>query len=141
MENILDRLSMFMIAKGLNNNKITNQANLSNGLLGNAFKVGKGLNSDSIEKILSAYPELNAEWFLTGKGLMLNKTETKVPESSSMMAAESPAEHNENWKEKYYQQLEKVAQLQEKIIELQDIIRRDSPQKDSTKKKVLIMEK
>jgi len=76
MENILDRLSIFMIAKELNNNKITNQANLSNGLLGNAFKVGKGLNSDSIEKILTAYPELNAEWFLTGKGEMMKNNQT-----------------------------------------------------------------
>lgn len=68
---ILDRLSIFMNAKDLNNNKITIQCGLSNGLLGNAFKSGNGLNSDTIEKLLRNYPDLSADWLLTGRGSML----------------------------------------------------------------------
>ena len=81
MENILDRLSSYMKNKGLNNNKVTVQAGLSNGLLGNAFKSGRGLNSDSIEKILNAYPDINSEWLLTGKGSMLK--DASLMEASS----------------------------------------------------------
>lgn len=76
---ILDRLLIFMKENALNNNKITAQCNLSNGLLGNAFKSGNGLNSDTIEKLLRGYPELSASWLLTGRGSMLQSLETEVP--------------------------------------------------------------
>lgn len=101
MENILDRLSKFMDVSNLNNNKITVKADLSNGLLGNAFKSGKGLNSDSIEKILYAYPNLNADWFVTGRGSMFNKEE-----SNNLSIVSDSVEKYQNNTSKYIKQLE-----------------------------------
>lgn len=101
MENILDRLSKFMDVSNLNNNKITVKADLSNGLLGNAFKSGKGLNSDSIEKILYAYPNLNADWFVTGRGSMFNEEE-----SNNLSIVSDSVEKYQNNTAKYIKQLE-----------------------------------
>ena len=59
-----------MKAEGLNANKVTVAAELSNGLLGKALKTRGSMNSDSVERILCAYTNLSAEWLMTGKGTM-----------------------------------------------------------------------
>ena len=69
-ERFIDRLEAFMKAEGLNANKVTVAAELSNGLLGKALKTRGSMNSDSVELILCAYTNLSAEWLMTGKGTM-----------------------------------------------------------------------
>ena len=69
-ERFIDRLEAFMKAEGLNANKVTVAAELSNGLLGKALKTRGSMNSDSVERILCAYTNLSAEWLTTGKGTM-----------------------------------------------------------------------
>lgn len=69
-ERFIDRLEAFMKAEGLNANKVTVAAVLSNGLLGKALKTRGSMNSDSVERILCAYTNLSAEWLMTGKGTM-----------------------------------------------------------------------
>jgi len=66
----IERLSLYMRNKGLNNNQLTQQAGLSVGLIGKAISSNTGINSNSIEKILYAFPDINAEWLLTGNGSM-----------------------------------------------------------------------
>ena len=69
-ERFIDRLEAFMKAEGLNANKVTVAAELSNGVLGKALKTRGSMNSDSVERILCAYTNLSAEWLMTGKGTM-----------------------------------------------------------------------
>ena len=69
-ERFIDRLEAFMKAEGLNANKVTVAAELSNGLLGKALKTRGSMNSDSVERILCAYTNLSAELLMTGKGTM-----------------------------------------------------------------------
>lgn len=69
-ERFIDRLEAFMKAEGLNANKVTVAAELSNGLLGKALKTRGSMNSDSVERILCSYTNLSAEWLMTGKGTM-----------------------------------------------------------------------
>ena len=69
-ERFIDRLEAFMKSEGLNANKVTVAAELSNGLLGKALKTRGSMNSDSVERILCAYTNLSAEWLMTGKGTM-----------------------------------------------------------------------
>lgn len=66
-----DRIDKYMKYKGLNDNKITIQAGISNGLIGKGRKRGS-LSLGIIEKILYTYPDLNANWLITGKGDMIN---------------------------------------------------------------------
>ena len=64
------RLDMFMKYRGLNDNKISVTAGISNGLIGKGRKRG-GISQENISKLITAYPELNANWLLTGQGDML----------------------------------------------------------------------
>lgn len=70
MIDFFSRLDNYMKYKGLNDNKITVQSDMSNGLIGKARKRG-ALSQDNISKILYTYPDLNANWLLIGKGEML----------------------------------------------------------------------
>jgi hypothetical protein len=65
-----DRLDKFMKYKGLNDNKLTLETGISNGLIGKARKRGS-LSQDNISKILYCYPELDANWLFVGEGEML----------------------------------------------------------------------
>lgn len=69
--NFIERLDKFLKYKGVNDNQLTVDANLSIGLIGKARKGGKAMTSTNIEKILSCYPDLNPTWLLTGKGDMI----------------------------------------------------------------------
>lgn len=67
-----DRLDAFMRFKGLNDNQITVEAEISNGLIGKGRKRGS-LGLDNISKILHRYPELDANWLITGDGDMFKR--------------------------------------------------------------------
>lgn len=75
---ITERLQTYMAHKGLNPNKITVDAGLSNGLIGRAIKGNSGLNSDTIEKILYTYSDLNPEWFLMEVGQMIKTNHQSI---------------------------------------------------------------
>ncbi|MBW3518322.1 XRE family transcriptional regulator [Flavobacterium sp. NKUCC04_CG] len=66
-----------MIYSGLNDNRITLEAGLSNGIIGKARKRG-ALSQDNISKILETYTDLNANWLFTGQGKMLNSMGTEI---------------------------------------------------------------
>jgi hypothetical protein len=70
MIDFFSRLDSYMIFKGLNDNKITVETGISNGLIGKARKRG-ALSQDNISKILCRYTDLDANWLFTGKGSML----------------------------------------------------------------------
>lgn len=70
-----------MIFKGLNDNKITIEAGVSNGLIGKARKKGGEISLENILKILNTYPELNSEWLLKGVGEMI-KNEKDIQQAN-----------------------------------------------------------
>lgn len=70
----IDRFVEYMKIKGLNDNKVTLECGLSQGLLGQA-KTGKSdLGAKTIDKILNKYQDLNKVWLLTGEGEMLKSS-------------------------------------------------------------------
>ena len=70
MIDFFSRLDNYLKYKGLNDNKLTIETGISNGLIGKARKRG-ALSQDNISKILCKYIELDANWLLTGQGSML----------------------------------------------------------------------
>ena len=74
MLSFFERLDKFMVFKGLNDNKITIEANLANGIIGKGRKRG-ALSQDNISKLLYTYPELDANWLFTGNGEMIKGEE------------------------------------------------------------------
>ena len=70
MQDFFIRLDTYMAFSGLNDNKVTIECGISNGLIGKARKRGS-LSQDNIAKILNTYKNLDANWLLTGKSEML----------------------------------------------------------------------
>ena len=81
MREKFERFDKYMKFKGLNDNQVTAQCGLSQGLLGQARTGKSDLGAKTIEKILIAYQDLNKVWLLTGEGSMLNKS---APAASSL---------------------------------------------------------
>lgn len=69
MIDFFERLDKYMKVSGLNDNKITVEAGISNGLIGKARKRGS-LSLENISKILHKYSDLDANWLLLGEGEM-----------------------------------------------------------------------
>lgn len=86
MIDFFSRLDKYMNFKGLNDNKITVEAGISNGLIGKARKRGS-LSQDNISKILHTYNDLNANWLFTGKGDMLKSNTNQVSEPRAVYKA------------------------------------------------------
>ena len=74
MREKISRFDKFMKVKGLNDNQVTIQCGLSQGLLSQARKGKSDLGSGSIDKILRVYQDLSKVWLLTGEGEMLKSS-------------------------------------------------------------------
>ena len=101
MINFFDRLEEFMKIKGLNDNRLSIETGISNGLIGKA-RIRGSLSLDNISKILNTYPELNANWLIIGKGAMYNN--------------ENQLNSNKVIKDDYIQK-DYIIEVQKKLIE------------------------
>lgn len=106
------RLDKYMSFKGINDNKLTIQAGLSNGIIGKARKRG-ALSQENISKILHTYRDLDANWLFTGEGGMLKQDFDPKPQEH-----ESYKELAEARKEIIALKDEKIAQLEREIERL-----------------------
>lgn len=68
----IDRFDNYLLFKGLNDNIVTNDLQLSVGTIGKSRKIGRDLSDRVVERILNFYTDLNRIWLLTGEGDMLN---------------------------------------------------------------------
>ncbi len=84
MREIMSRFSEYMEYKGLNDNQVTTQCDLSKGLLGQARTGKSDLGNKTIDKILKTYQDLNRAWLVVGEGEMLR----------SPITQESNGDHN-----------------------------------------------
>lgn len=81
---IIERFDIYMEHKRLNDNKVTVQLGLSNGVIGKSRKEGRDLSDRVIEQILNFYTDLSREWLLYGEGDMLSPTgNTQVIENNT----------------------------------------------------------
>ncbi len=71
MREKMSRFDKYMKFKELNDNKVTLDCNLSQGLLGQARTGKSDLGNTTINKILKVYQDINRVWLLTGEGEML----------------------------------------------------------------------
>jgi len=67
----IDRFDMYMKYKGLNDNQVSLQLGLSNGVIGKSRKDGRDISRRVLEQIEKYYPDLNISWIYTGEGEML----------------------------------------------------------------------
>lgn len=71
MREKMQRFDTYMKFKGLNDNQVTTECHLSQGLIGQARTGKSDLGPSAIDRILKAYQDLNRVWLLTGEGEML----------------------------------------------------------------------
>ena len=67
----IDNLTNYMKFKGLNDNQVTVECKLSNGLLNKARAGQNDLSAKTVEKILTRFQDLSRIYLLTGEGEML----------------------------------------------------------------------
>lgn len=72
----IDNFSKYMELRGLNDNRVTIECGLSQGLLGQARSGKSDLGAKTIDKILNTYQDLSRTYLLTGEGPILNTTPT-----------------------------------------------------------------
>ncbi len=70
MQDFFLRLDDFLDYYEINDNRVTIECGISNGLIGKARKRGS-LSQENISKILNTYKNLDANWLMTGLGKML----------------------------------------------------------------------
>lgn len=68
---IIDRFDEYMNFKHLNDNKVSIQLGLTNGVIGKSRKEGRDLSQRVIEQIENFYTDLNIDWLITGEGSMI----------------------------------------------------------------------
>jgi len=89
----IDRFDKYMAFKGLNDNKVTNDLELSVGTLGKSRKEGRDVSARVIELILNYYCDLSRVWLLTGEGEMLKPNSESRPKSSGSDSSEKVSEY------------------------------------------------
>lgn len=67
----IDRLDIYMKFKGLNDNRITKDIELSVGTIGKSRQEGRDLSNKVIDSICEYYTDINKVWLVTGEGEML----------------------------------------------------------------------
>lgn len=78
-----DRLDKFMDYCNLNDNKLTVETGIANGIIGKGRKRGS-LSLKNIAKIICKYSNLNARWLITGEGEMLNQNELPIQSNGTI---------------------------------------------------------
>lgn len=80
MIDFFKRLDQYIEFKGLNDNRVTNETGIPNGLIGKARKRGS-LSGKNISILINTYNDLSADWLFRGEGRML-RTENVISEGN-----------------------------------------------------------
>ncbi len=115
---IKKRILEYAEKRGIKRSKFPERIGMSaSGFRGEAMK--SGINSEAIDKILSIFPEVDLHWLITG-----SSKKEEIHEENVVKEAELNYGNND-FRKKYYDQLEKTEKLrvayeesQEKIIQM-----------------------
>ena len=132
----IDRFDQYMPLKGLNDNKVTEQLELTIGVIGKSRKENRDLSRPIINAILKFYTDLSREWLMSGKGNMLITADKNIRK----VISEKTIEMNElpDMKDMELELLKKMYAIQTQLLEevrkdrdrLAGIIQQDKPVKE-----------
>jgi len=111
MIDFFSKLDIYLEYKGLNDNKVTIETGISNGLIGKARKRGS-LSQENISKILYTYKDLDANWLLTGRGQMIQNPDDVEQWIYDDLEANSKNEITENKAQIFKMKTDRVVQKQ-----------------------------
>lgn len=78
---MIERFDLYMRYKRLNDNQVSTQLGLSNGVIGKSRKPGRDISHRVLEQIEKFYTDLNIEWVKTGEGQMLKPAQEENHET------------------------------------------------------------
>lgn len=96
MERVIDRFDSYMKYKGLNDNQVTKDLELSNGLLGKSRKKDRDMSRKIANSATNFYSDLSAAWLLSGEGSMLVNNSANPSDPSAPAAPSSVQEEEDN---------------------------------------------
>ena len=128
---MIERFDLYMRYKRLNDNQVSTQLGLSNGVIGKSRNPGRDISHRVLEQIEKHYTDLNIDWVRTGEGEMLKPAKETYPEAT-------PDGHfvtGENMKISL-NQIETIRSQQETIRLLTEMVNRltggsNAPQKEN----------
>lgn len=82
----IKRFDNYMVAKGLNDNRVTKEVGLSVGTLGKSRKENRDLSDKVVEQLLNFYKDLSRDWLLKGEGEMLKNPSYSQNVSPTVLA-------------------------------------------------------
>jgi hypothetical protein len=82
MIDFFKRLDIYMNYKGLNDNRLSIETGISNGLIGKARKRGS-LSGSNISKLINTYKDLSADWLFRGEGDMIRNEDDDLEQENS----------------------------------------------------------
>lgn len=82
----IKRFDNYMVAKGLNDNRVTKEVGLSVGTLGKSRKENRDLSDKVVEQLLNFYKDLSRDWLLKGEGEMLKSPSYSQNVSPTVLA-------------------------------------------------------
>lgn len=84
---VIDRFDLYMKYKGLNDNQVTKDLGLSNGLLGKSRNKDRDMSRKIANSATKFYTDLSAAWLFSGEGSMLvNNTANNLVNPSNTSA-------------------------------------------------------
>jgi transcriptional regulator with XRE-family HTH domain len=111
-----ERILQYLDLKGYTQYDFSKKTGLSNGFL----KSGRSISSDNIKLLSTIYTDLNIMWLITGEGDMLRgiSADTPPPAAEKLEQSEQSNDPN-NYKDKYFDLLEKYTATLEELRALQ----------------------
>lgn len=136
MRERFERFDSYMKRMGLNDNQVTIQCSLAQGLLGQARKGKSDLGDKTIAKILNVYQDLNRVWLLTGEGEMLKSSVSQSANGNNVTQVAGNGNRVNNTSsldkalDEIAEQRKLVAKSQEQITKSQEQISKSQEQID-----------
>lgn len=111
-----DRLTEYFLKKGVRNyTDIEQFLEIKRGVISATARRNGNFSTETIVAIVKKCPDLNISWLLTGNGEMLHNKEWNEKYTQEIQLNESESQYGTNWKEKYYELLERYTLLLEQI--------------------------
>ena len=126
MKERMQRFNEYMKRKGINDNQVTVNCGLAQGLLGKCRTGASDLGARTIDKILNFYQDLSRKWLIAGAGEMLVQDNIQQGSGSTNVGHHSINGNNNN-----------TGDAMEAILKLTKMLEQERAEKEEWKQKYM----
>jgi hypothetical protein len=126
MKERMQRFNEYMKRKGINDNQVTVNCGLAQGLLGKCRTGASDLGARTIDKILNFYQDLSRKWLIAGAGEMLVQDNIQQGSGNTNVGNHSINGNNNN-----------TGDAMEAILKLTKMLEQERAEKEEWKQKYM----